>query len=177
MQFKLKHLTLALTFTILVSTDTLASTSFLTKENKLNMSGENYWTPERLKNAKPMPLPTVDMNNLKEKISELNQLVLSGKGLEAFEKFYHPDVVMQENESEPTVGKEANRKREQEFFGSITEFRGAQPLRVAAGDNVTMVEWFFDYSHKEWGRKTYHQVAVQRWKDGKIIHERFYYGS
>jgi len=40
-----------------------------------------------------------------------------------------------------------------------------------------MVEWFFDYTHKDWGRRAYHQVSVQRWKNGKIVNERFYYGS
>ena len=41
-------------------------------------------------------------------MSELNKIVLEGKALEAFEKFYHDDVVMQENELAPTVGKAAN---------------------------------------------------------------------
>jgi len=37
---------------------------------------------------------------------------------------------MQENENIPTIGKEANRKREVEFFSSITEFRSAKSLKV-----------------------------------------------
>ncbi|WP_254152726.1 hypothetical protein [Chryseosolibacter indicus] len=52
------------------------------------------------------------MTTLKQKLEELNDLVLRGNALEAFEKFYHPDVVMQENENAPTIGKEANRARE-----------------------------------------------------------------
>ncbi|HEV8511807.1 MAG TPA: hypothetical protein VGQ59_00930 [Cyclobacteriaceae bacterium] len=51
------------------------------------------------------------MDTLKQKITELNQLVLSGKTLDAFEKFYHPEVMMQENENAPTIGKDANRQR------------------------------------------------------------------
>jgi ketosteroid isomerase-like protein len=104
-------------------------------------------------------------------------MILEGRALEAFEKYYAEDVVMQENELPPTIGKAANREREKEFFSNLVELRGADVKAVAVGDGVTMVEWFFDYTHKEWGRRTYHQVAVQRWKDGKIVHERFYYGS
>jgi hypothetical protein len=37
------------------------------------------------------------MTELFEKISDLNDLVLQGKSLVAFEKYYHDDVVMQEN--------------------------------------------------------------------------------
>ncbi len=40
-----------------------------------------------------------------------------------------------------------------------------------------MVEWFMDYTHKEWGDKKGLQVAVQHWKDGKIVNEKFYYNT
>jgi len=117
------------------------------------------------------------MDTLKEKITELNRLVLAGKALDAFEKFYHPEVVMQENENVPTVGKDANRQREIEFFNSISEFRGAEVKGVAVGDNLSSVIWHYDYTHKEWGEKKYTQVSVQHWKDGQIIKEQFFYGN
>lgn len=117
------------------------------------------------------------MSELLEKISDLNDLVLQGKGMEAFEKYYHDQVVMQENEAEPTVGKDANCKREEEFCSNISEFRGAKPLKVAIGQDLTMVEWQYDYTHKFWGVRNYSQVSVQEWKDGKIIKEKFYYNN
>jgi hypothetical protein len=118
-----------------------------------------------------------NMTTLKEKITELNQLVLAGKALDAFEKFYHPDVVMQENENAPTVSKEANRKRELEFFANITEFRGAQVKGITTGEDISTVIWHYDYTHKEWGVRNYTQVSVQHWKDGLIIKEQFFYGN
>lgn len=117
------------------------------------------------------------MATLLEKITDLNDLVLQGKALDAFEKYYHDDVVMQENENEPTVGKSANREREKAFFSAITEFRGARPLKIAVGQNVSMVEWQYDYTHKDWGVRNYVQVSVQEWKDGQIVKEKFYYNS
>lgn len=117
------------------------------------------------------------MSSNLDKINELNRMVLEGKALEAFDRFYADDIVMQENDTPPTIGKAANRQREVEFFGAIKEFRGAQVLAVAAAGDKTFVEWHYDYTHKEWGVRRYHQVAVQTWKNGKIIQERFYYGS
>ena len=117
------------------------------------------------------------MNTLKEKINELNQMVLNGKALDAFEHFYHDQVVMQENESTPTIGKDANREREIEFFNNITEFRGAHVQDVTIGEDVTMVVWQYDYTHKQWGERNYKQVSVQHWLDGKIIKEQFFYGN
>ncbi|GAB3175229.1 SnoaL-like domain-containing protein [Telluribacter humicola] len=117
------------------------------------------------------------MSQLLEKITDLNDLVLQGKALEAFDKYYHDTVVMQENENQPTVGKEANRLREEEFFSSITELRSARPLKVTVGEGITMVQWQYDYTHKDWGVKNYTQVSVQEWQDGQIIKEQFFYGN
>ncbi len=117
------------------------------------------------------------MSVLLETISDLNDLVMQGKALEAFEKYYHEDVIMQENETAPVVGKDANRQREKDFFSSITEFRSARPLKVSIGENISMVQWQYDYTHKDWGVRQYTQVSVQEWKDGKIVKEQFFYGS
>ena len=115
------------------------------------------------------------MATLLEKITDLNDLVLQGKALEAFEKYYHDDVQMQENNNEPVVGKKQNREREMEFLKNITEFRGASVKGHAVGDNISFVIWTYDYTHKEWGVRNYTQVSVQNWQDGKIIKEQFYY--
>ena len=117
------------------------------------------------------------MKAIKEKINHLNELISGGKLLDAFELYYDDDVVMQENETLPTIGKDQNRKRENEFLNNITEFRGAKVLNVAAGDDVSFVTWHFDYTHKEWGVRNYTQVSVQHWKDGKIVKEQFFYGN
>jgi len=115
------------------------------------------------------------MKTIQEKLVELNQMVLAGNSLEAFEKFYHNDVQMQENESAPT--KEANRLREIEFYSNVEDFRGAEVRGVAIGDDISSVIWHYDYTHKVWGNRKYTQVSVQHWKDGLIIKEQFFYGN
>ena len=117
------------------------------------------------------------MSDIKENVKKLNEMILSGKGMEAFEKYYHEDVVMQENNQAPTVGKEANHKRESESMSAVQEFHGAEVKGVAIGDNTSMVEWSFDMTYQGGNRVKLNQVAVQRWKDGQIINERFYYSN
>jgi hypothetical protein len=115
--------------------------------------------------------------DLKAAFEDIKQLVLQCNAMQAFEKYYGEDVVMQENENLPTVGKAANRQREEEFFAKVVEFRGAEVKNVAFGENVIISEWFLDYTHQDWGKRTYDQVSVQEWKDGKIVRERFYYAA
>ena len=112
---------------------------------------------------------------IEQSLKDLNELVLAGQLLEAFDKYYHEEVSMQENDAPPTVSKAANRQREIEFLGNITEFRSAEVKALSADDNVSFVIWKYDYTHREWGVRIYTQVSVQYWKDGKIIRERFLY--
>lgn len=115
--------------------------------------------------------------NLKEKIEDMNKMILSGQNMEAFEKYYHNDVVMQENNNTPTQGKSANRDREKQAINMVEQFHGAEVKSVAIGDNLTVVEWSFDMTYKGGHRAKMDQVAIQKWKDGQIIHERFYYST
>jgi ketosteroid isomerase-like protein len=106
---------------------------------------------------------------------ELNQAILAGDILNAFEKFYAEDVVMQENDSEPFSGKAANRKREQDFVNSVEQFHGAKLLGEAVNGDVSFSEWAYDVTFKGAGRVKMEQVSSRRWKNGKVAHERFYY--
>ena len=117
------------------------------------------------------------MSSIKDNVTELNNMILEGKILEAFEKFYSEDVVMQDNEHPVREGKDANRTFEEDFVGSLTEFRGAEVKNVLVSEDagVATIEWWFDYTHKEWGDRNYTQVSVQQWKDGQIVSEKFLY--
>jgi hypothetical protein len=114
---------------------------------------------------------------IENSVKDLNNLVLTGKMLEAFDKYYHDDVLMQENDLPPTVTKVANRQREVEFLENVTEFRGAEVKGVAVGDDISVVIWNYDYTHRELGVRNYSQVSIQQWKDGKIINEKFIYAN
>ncbi|WP_353718345.1 SnoaL-like domain-containing protein [Dyadobacter sp. 676] len=119
----------------------------------------------------------MNRDQIESAIRELNDMVLNGKAMEAFEKYYHDQVSMQENHLPATVSKAANRKREEEFFDNVLEFRSAAVKGLAVGDNISYVTWHFDYTHREWGVRNYTQVSVQHWQDGQIIHEQFFYNN
>lgn len=106
--------------------------------------------------------------------SQLNELIVAGRLMDAFERFYADDIVMQENTSPPIAGKDRNRERERAFFGSIGESH-IELLGAAIGDGVTYSEWIFDLSFKDGRRIRMTEVSARRWRDGLVVHERFYY--
>jgi hypothetical protein len=118
------------------------------------------------------------ITTLEQRVNQLNQMIQQGQILPAFDQFYADDVTMQENENTPTQGKAACRINEESFVKGITEFRKAEVQSVIVGDNISVTQWAFDFTHKDWGVRNYNQISVQRWNDeGEIINEKFYYNS
>jgi ketosteroid isomerase-like protein len=120
---------------------------------------------------------TATATNVEQLDKQLNDDVLSGKIMEAFEKYYADDVVMQENSEEPREGKAANRKAEEDFMASVEAFNGASVKASAVNGDVTFSEWEMDITFKGGHRVKMNQVAVRQWKNGKIAHERFFYNK
>jgi len=117
------------------------------------------------------------MKVLIENVSDLNDMIMQGEVQEAFEKFYHNNVVIQYNDEEPVIGKAANRKIKEADLNNILEFKCAKPLKVTIGEQATMVEWQFQDEHKVFGERKFTQVAVQDWDQGLVIKEKLYCGN
>ncbi len=117
------------------------------------------------------------MSTVNELDKELNEMILSGKAMEAFEKFYSEDIVMQENDDDPFIGKKTNRKREEEFFAGIEEVHEFSLTASATEGNVSMSEWVFDATFKGGARSKWTQASVRRWTDGQVASERFFHAT
>lgn len=114
-------------------------------------------------------------DDIKTLVHELNALNAQGRTLEAFERFYDDNVVMQENDEAPRIGKIFNRVGETASSENVLKINKFDILGLAFGENLAMIETYSDISTKDGGRAVGSQVAVQRWKGGKIISEKFYY--
>ncbi|MFO8098343.1 MAG: nuclear transport factor 2 family protein [Salinibacter sp.] len=116
------------------------------------------------------------MSDIKERDQQLNDMILQGEILEAFEEFYADDVVMEE-EDKQRVGKEANREYEEQFVNALQEFHGAEIKGRAVDEenSKTFSEWHNEMTLEGVGRVDQQQVSVRTWNDdGQITHERFY---
>lgn len=116
------------------------------------------------------------MSDLNTRDQELNEMILQGNILEAFDTFYADDIVMEEDGKE-RVGKEANREYEEQFVDALEEFHAADVLSRAVDEenNVTLSEWYNDMTLEGVGRVEQQQVSVRTWNEnGQITHEKFY---
>lgn len=101
--------------------------------------------------------------------------ILAGRLLATFDAWYADEVVMSENGVNERVGKAVNRAYEEKFVNSV-EFHAARVGAVIVEGDRSAVEWTLEFTPKGGTRTTQKQVAVQTWRNGKIIREDFYHG-
>lgn len=110
------------------------------------------------------------------RLHDLLHLFREGRIVDAMKEFYADNVIM-EVPAGATRGLDANIEREQRFLESVREFRNFQVPRLAMGPNTAMYENIIDWTGTDGREHHLEQVAVQTWKNGKIIHERVYCAS
>ncbi len=116
---------------------------------------------------------------LKDKTKEIYQMIGQGQLLDAFDKFYGDNVEMTEPRG-TWKGKEECRKHEEEFLSMVKEFHGLEVKSITSDEQddnngVVMHETAMDVTFQDGNRVNMEQVGVQQWKNGHIVHERFYY--
>ena len=115
--------------------------------------------------------------SLQQRLNDLFGYIRQGKIIEAITEFYDKDVKMQENANLPTIGQAANIEREKQFMSSVKEWKGFNVTALGVGEDVTFYECNLDFIATNGQPVHMEQVVVARWKNGKIVHERFYYDT
>jgi len=116
---------------------------------------------------------------VKELAQELTNMVIAGRVMEAFEKFYGDDVIVIENNEPERVGKEVNREFHKKFMENVGEVHETKVNHLATDEEkgIAFIYWHFDMTSKDGKRRVVDEVAVQKWVDGKIVKERFFYDT
>ncbi len=113
-----------------------------------------------------------------DKAKNLQEMMGNGQLMEAFEKYYHEDVQVYEMPTgEHRNGKNAQREAINGWFGMVQELHagGCESITSDEENGITTAETWTDVTFKEGGRMKMQEVAVQKWRDGQIVEERFYY--
>ena len=110
----------------------------------------------------------------RERVIQLTKLASEGKAEEAYRTFYVPDVLMQENSDPPRTSVQASIDRQTQATAGLTVNEFAPRNIVVEGDHA-VIEWVLDFTTPDGSHLHAEEIAIQTWKDGKIVQERFYY--
>jgi hypothetical protein len=113
----------------------------------------------------------------RKNVTRLLEALGSGKVIEQFRSLYDENVVMSENGTEDPnrVGLEKNLAYET-FFMNNSEWHGAKVGPILVDGPNTAYQMWMDLSFQG-QRMQRTQVALQTWKDDKIIREVFFYSA
>ncbi len=116
------------------------------------------------------------MNDVQTSETKLNEMIRSGKILEALDEFFADDCVFQEGNSAPRKGKAANKEFLSGFLKSLKAFNGAKLHHAAVNGDDAMSEWTFDMVGPK-GPIVWNEVMSRKWHNGKVVSERYYQAS
>jgi ketosteroid isomerase-like protein len=118
----------------------------------------------------------------KDIAQDLVDLCRKNQNVEAINKYYSNDIVSVESASAPGMpaemrGIDAVRGKNQWWIENH-EIHNAKANGPFVGDNQFAVEYDYDVTAKPTGKRMQIQeMALYTVKDGKIVHEHFYYNA
>lgn len=115
--------------------------------------------------------------SIRDRVRELVQACEAGRTLEALERFYAEDVVVFENYERARAGRVECIEYERDALAKQPHPPKLVARAVAADEasGVSFVEWVIRFEGEDGRPMRLEEVAVQRWSNGAIIEERFYY--
>jgi limonene-1,2-epoxide hydrolase len=93
----------------------------------------------------------------------------------AIEDFYHADATMQENLGQKREGIAALIAGEQAALKRMGGAPVSKCQRFAIDGDTVFINWTFEMKGADGQTRVLDEVAVQTWKDDRILTERFYY--
>jgi len=110
-----------------------------------------------------------------ETLERFIALVEANAHAEAIEQFYAPDASMQENQSEPRVGRDRLVANERRILAkaSTVSSRCVRPVFVN-GDYV-VIRWIFSFEWLDGTKSRMEELAYQRCVGERVQQETFFY--
>jgi hypothetical protein len=94
---------------------------------------------------------------------------------EVYERYYDENVVVQENMQPSRIGRALSIERQKLMNANVKEIHDFKIGAVLVDGDRSMVEMNLDATTKDRHHLKIEEVGLQTWKDGKIIHERYFY--
>jgi ketosteroid isomerase-like protein len=111
----------------------------------------------------------------RETIDELIRYTVEGRSEEALLAFYAEDVVIQENNEPPRVGRAASIARSRDAARWTSSVHEVCVPRVLIDGDYVVIEWHAEWTMENGVRVRIEELALQCWEGDQVVSERFFY--
>ncbi len=113
---------------------------------------------------------------LSEFFADYRQLFEQGESLEVIERFYADDIIQHENCDKPFAGKDKLLEMEKANLAGVQSLeQHIASFIVDEQHGMMMGEMKIRFQNLKGQWKQLEEAFVQKWKEGKIVYQRFYY--
>jgi ketosteroid isomerase-like protein len=110
-----------------------------------------------------------------ETLERFIALVERNARVEAVEEFYTPDASMQENQSEPRVGRDSHVANERRVLAKAKSLTSTCVRPVFVNGDQVVIRWIFRFVWLDGTVTRMEELAYQRWVGERIQEETFFY--
>ena len=118
---------------------------------------------------------TATEQTIEKNLKHIESLLKEGKFIEAMESYLSDDVVLQEANTKPKVGKEVCLQAEHDLLATVSDFGKYEIKNVAINGDTSYYEAIMEFTTNDGKHHRFEQVNRTKWKDGKIVNERYYH--
>ena len=93
----------------------------------------------------------------------------------AIEQFYTSDASMQENQTEPRVGRDNLVASERQILSKASSVVSKCIYPFFINGDFAVIRWHFHFEWKDGTRSEIEEIAHQQWKNELIYKEQFFY--
>jgi hypothetical protein len=94
---------------------------------------------------------------------------------DAVEEFYAPHATLQENQSEPRVGRDAQVALERGVMKRAVSVSSQCVRPVFLNGDKVVIRWIFDFDWPDGTSTHMEELAYQQWEGERIVAETFFY--
>lgn len=95
----------------------------------------------------------------------------------AIEEFYAIDASMQENNSEPRVGRALLVENERKVLEKVKSMTSQCIRPILINGNTVVIRWVFQFKWLNGTTTDIEEIAYQKWENNKIKEEKFFYDT
>ncbi|MDP5121817.1 MAG: hypothetical protein NWQ46_09500 [Spirosomaceae bacterium] len=110
-------------------------------------------------------------------VKKLDKLIVDGKIMEAFEEYFHEDVITHSSANDRSEGKAQKREFLHGFFGNMNSTDEVKLHDTVVEDDKSFSAFTFKFTNKQNEELVWKEIIQRTWKDGLVMDEYYFEGT
>lgn len=112
---------------------------------------------------------------MKKNLQQLDELIAAGKIIEAFDKYFHENVVTWSSKKDKTTSKEEKKNFLIDFFENMKSTEDIKFHGSVTDGSTSYSKFTFIFTNKKGEKLKWHEIIRRKWENGLVVDEYYYH--